>query len=179
MSRRMVLLLLGLLAAACRPSDQGSPSPLEKIEAWEAQMAQRESLDSALADSLILAYEEVRRDSLFSNSLRAAYGLKKARMLAEFPDRSADALEAYRWVIQEMRYAAPAPLAVLETGLLYEKYGDRSRAAGAYRYFLQNYPTHPQRQDVEGLLNMVLQGEDRTLRQVQEWLEKARQDSLQ
>lgn len=173
--RKLLSIIILAASFACQPNEalEGSSKLQDRIAAMEAEMKKRNELDTALAGKMSLAYRNYLNDSSAADSTKAEYLYKLGNLYRAWPGKHQQALDAYKELVKEYRASPQAPQAVFASAFVWEERGDRARAAGAYRYLLKNYPSHPLASDAKNLLNMLQDTETSDLERVQQWVKEA------
>ena len=149
-----VLIVFGSFGiASCQ---HNKPNPVEKIEAMEAEMKTRESLDTALATKMVDVYL-VYADSLPDDSLAPVYIDKAAFILKEMGGRKVlKSINTYNTIIHKYPEHPLAAKSIFMIGFVFdEKLHDTARALKSYSYFVETYPSHPLANDARGLITML------------------------
>lgn len=173
--RKLLTLIAFAGLFACQPNEasDSSASLQERIADMEAEMKKRNELDTALARDMAEAYQSYESDSAAVDSVAAEYLYKLGNLYRAWPGKHQQALDAYKKVVKEYKYFPQAPQAAFASAFVWEETGDRARAAGAYRYIIKNYPSHPLASDAQNLLDMLQDSKTSDLERVQQWMKEA------
>lgn len=178
--KRLWIISLGFLMASmasCQPSTP-EQSPREDavamIDSLESVLKAAEGdLDSALGLTMVRRYAEYAT-AYPEDTMALRYWYRAGEVARNIPGMELYAVTYYANIHQEHPEHALADEAIFMTGVSFDQLGDEERAKKTFTYFLDTYPEHPWASDARAMLDIYSQPLDS---QVQEWLEKAKQNN--
>ncbi len=177
MRKSLSLLIIVFSLGACADGQDDKSQRQSDLQAMEAEMQKKEQLDTALASSMIAAYEAYL-STYPKDSLAPFYQKKIAEMYRAYPGKERAAIENYEELIDKYTYHDQGAKALLSLALFYEELQQKDLAIATYQRFLDRFPSHPLATQAEQLKQLLADDSVSDIQMVEEWMRKAK-DSTQ
>lgn len=173
--------LIATLATLSLIACQGNVEPTFKesqtavIKGLEAQTLKAEVLDTAVARKITAAYL-LYVDSFPTDSAAPYYMSKAADVQRARRQTALRAINLYNRVLKNYPEHPLAARSVFMIGFTFDEvFGDKTRAAKSYTYFLEQYPTHDLADDAQALLMLAQDSSMTDLELIEQWEQKNKQ----